>query len=188
MPGSSTRSPVAARPAPDTDGSADPAVGTRNHNHRLVKIHRTYTVEEMATLFDVHRNTVRHWLTQGLATIDCRRPLLVKGDVLVAFLTTRRAKNKRPCSAGQIYCLRCRQPQTPSGDSVMYQAITGDRGNLIGTCPNCNARLFRRVSLAKLAAAVGHLHVTLPQVREHINESSHPSVNCDFNQEALTHA
>ena len=30
----------------------------RHPNHRLVKTHRTYTVEEIASLFHVHRNTV----------------------------------------------------------------------------------------------------------------------------------
>lgn len=160
----------------------------RNYNHQWVKIHRTYTVEEMATVFGIHRNTVRQWLIQGLTTIDYRRPCLVKGDVLAAFLKERRANNKRPCSAGQIYCLPCREPKTPAGKRVMYQAMTVDRGNLLGTCPDCGTRLYRRVSLAKIAAAIGNLHITLPQAQEHIDESSHPSVNCDFNQEALTHA
>lgn len=163
-------------------------MGTRNYNHRLVKIHRTYSVEEMATLFGTHRNTVRQWLVQGLTTIDRRRPLLVKGDVLVDFLRKRRAKNKRPCGPGQIYCLRCREPKTPAGHTVMYQALTGDRGNLVGICPDCGARLYRRVSIAKLDAAIGNLHLTPPQAQEHIDESFHLSVNCDFNEEALAHA
>ena len=31
----------------------------RHPNHRLVKIHRSYTVEEIAELFAIHKNTVR---------------------------------------------------------------------------------------------------------------------------------
>jgi hypothetical protein len=163
-------------------------MGARKHNHRLVKIHRTYTVEEMVTLLDVHRNTARRWITEGLATIDCRRPLLVKGSVLADFLKDRRANSKRPCMPGQLYCLRCRAPKRPAESKVVYQAFTFERGNLLGVCPDCAARLCRRVSLAKMAGAIGDLHVTFPLAEEHIGESSHPSLHCDFNQVARTHA
>ena len=163
-------------------------MGTRNYNHRLVKIHRTYAVEEMASLFGIHRNTVRQWLLQGLVTIDHRRPLLVSGSVLVTFLKARRASNKRPCAPGEIYCLPCRAPKAPAGNAVAYRPMTQDRGNLVGTCPDCGAHLYRRCSLAKLAASTGNLRVTLPQALEHIDESSYPSVKCEFNQGAIDHA
>ena len=38
----------------------------RHPNPRLVKIHRNYTVEEIATLFGIHKNTVRDWVKAGL--------------------------------------------------------------------------------------------------------------------------
>ena len=34
-------------------------VKKRHPNHRLVKIYHSYTVGEIATLFDIHKNTVR---------------------------------------------------------------------------------------------------------------------------------
>lgn len=34
-------------------------MGKRHPNPRLAKIHRSYTVEEVAGVFGVHRNTVR---------------------------------------------------------------------------------------------------------------------------------
>ncbi|MEO7863683.1 MAG: helix-turn-helix domain-containing protein, partial [Nitrospirales bacterium] len=39
---------------------------TRHPNPRLVKIHRNYTVEEIANLFGIRRNTVREWVKRGL--------------------------------------------------------------------------------------------------------------------------
>ncbi len=36
-------------------------MGKRHHNPRLVKLHRSYTVEQIARLFDLHKNTVRAW-------------------------------------------------------------------------------------------------------------------------------
>ncbi len=34
----------------------------RHPNYRQVKIHRNYTVEEIARLFGIHKNTVRGWV------------------------------------------------------------------------------------------------------------------------------
>ena len=74
----------------------------RHPNPRLVKIHRNYTVEEIASLFGVHRNTVRQWIKQGLPTSDQKRPFLILGRGLVAFLQARRKKNRRTCQPGEI--------------------------------------------------------------------------------------
>ena len=38
----------------------------RHPNHRQVKIHHNYTVEEIASLFGIHKNTVREWIKAGL--------------------------------------------------------------------------------------------------------------------------
>jgi Helix-turn-helix domain len=48
----------------------------RHPNPRLVKIHRSYTVEEVARILQKHKNTVRAWIKQGLRPIDGRRPIL----------------------------------------------------------------------------------------------------------------
>ena len=65
-------------------------MATCTPNHRLLKIHRSYTVEEVASVLDVHRNSVRNWLRSGLDAIDQRRPTLILGSVLASFLKARR--------------------------------------------------------------------------------------------------
>lgn len=162
-------------------------MGTRHPNHRLVRIHLTYTVQEVATLFSVHKNTVRNWLEQGLDSIDDKRPLLVLGEILVAFLKNRRQRNRCPTKAGEIYCLRCRQSREPAGQAVVYRPLTADRGDLIGICSACSCRLVRRVSMAKLDSVRGDLTVSLPEAQEHIGVCSQPSVNCDFKQDNSDH-
>lgn len=157
-------------------------------NPRLAKIHRSYTVEEIAKLFGVHRNTVRAWIARGLPTVDERRPVLVLGSHLSAFLQARRSVNKRPTGPGQIYCLRCREPRRPASGVVHYHPITSTQGNLTGLCECCGAGLNRRVSLAKLPLVLGELTVTPPQAREHIDESPPPSLNSDFMQDETNHA
>lgn len=162
-------------------------MGLRHPNYRLAKIHRNYTVDEVAALFDVHRNTVRQWIKAGLPTTDKRRPLLILGRNLVTFLKERRTKNKRPCKVGEIYCVRCRAPQAPAGDMADYKPLTPSSGNLVGICPSCESMIFRRVSLAKLEEIRGNLDITIPQARQHINESAVPSVNSDLRQNDCEH-
>ena len=125
----------------------------RHPNYRLVKIHRTYTVEEVASLFGVHRNTVREWIKRGLPTIDRKRPMLIHGRELAAFLHARRVKNKETCQPGELYCVRCRVPRTPAGDMAEYRASTKVLGNLIGICPSCECLMYRRVNPTKSATA-----------------------------------
>ena len=152
----------------------------RHPNPRLAKIHRNYTVEEVAGVFGVHRNTVREWVKRGLPTSDDQRPMLILGADLVAFLRARRVKNKRTCQSGEMYCVRCRAPRAPAGDMADYLPVTATLGNLIGMCPTCDAMMYRRVSLARIEQVRGKLDITLPQAPPHIDESAKPSVNSDF--------
>lgn len=149
-------------------------------NPRRAKVHRSYTVEEVASLYGVHRNTVRQWIKQGLPTCDRQRPLLILGRDLAAFLTLKRTANKRPCKPGELYCVRCRVPRWPALGMADYQPLTATSGNLIGLCPACEKLMYRRVSRTNLAVAAGNLDITFTQAARHIDESGKESVNSDF--------
>jgi len=154
----------------------------RRPNYRLVKIHLSYTVEEVARLFGTHKNTVRAWVKAGLPTCDGKRPTLILGRELAAYLKARRTKNKRPCKPGEIYCVRCRAPKRPAGDMAEYQPITASLGNLIGICPDCEGMIYRRASRARLPEIQGNLAITFSEAQRQVNESHQPTVNSDFGQ------
>ncbi len=132
----------------------------RHPNHRLVKIHRSYTVEEVANLFGIHKNTVRNWIKVGLATIDDKRPMLIHSHSLVTFLQARRAKNKKTCKPGQLYCVRCRTPRFPAEDMAEYAPVTEKFGNLKAICPECNSIMNQRVSLARIGEIGANIDIT----------------------------
>ncbi|MGH7971906.1 MAG: helix-turn-helix domain-containing protein [Limisphaerales bacterium] len=154
----------------------------RRPNPRLVKIHRSYTVEEAARLFGIHKNTVREWIRTGLPTSDQKRPALILGCDLAAYLQARRRKHTRPCQPGEIYCVRCRAPKRPAGDMADCQPITETLGTLMGICPDCEAMIYRRASMAKLPAIQGTLNVTFAEAQRPLSESNAHTVNSDFSQ------
>ena len=153
-------------------------------NPRLVKIHRSYTVEEVARRLNVHKNTVRGWIRGGLPTIDARRPTLITGSDLRRFLEAKSKKRKQPCAPGEIYCVRCRAPKAPAEAIADYIPITSNSGNLRGRCPDCGTLIHRRVSYAKLDDFRTILDVALPQALPSIRESDGPSVSCSFEPKA----
>ena len=58
----------------------------RHPNYKLIKMHRSYTVEEIANRFTIHKNTVRRWIKDGLTCIDDKRPMLILGRSLWHFI------------------------------------------------------------------------------------------------------
>ncbi len=92
-------------------------------NPNNVKIHRSYTVSQIAYLYSVHKNTVRSWIKEGLATIDKERPLLILGRDLKRYLQEKREGNKKKCKSSEIYCVKCRDPKIPAENMVDYKPI-----------------------------------------------------------------
>jgi hypothetical protein len=155
-------------------------MGKRYPNPRLVKIHRNYTVEEVARLLGKHKNTVRNWVKDGLATIDDKRPMLILGPDLVAFLQARRSKNKQSCKPGQLYCVRCRVPKFPEGNMADYEPVTEKIGNMIAICPDCDSIMNRWVSMARIAEVCGNIDITFPEEQRHIVKRAKPTENSDL--------
>jgi len=144
----------------------------KSPNPNLVKIHRNYTVEDVANLFSVHKNTVRSWVKEGLATNDDKRPMLILGSDLKDYLQAKRKSKKRKCLPFEIYCVRCRLPQLPAANMADYELINCSMGRLIGLCPSCNGIINKYFNFAHLEQIQGKLDITLTKALKHINESS----------------
>lgn len=154
-------------------------MGARHPNPKLAKIHRNYSVEEIARLFMLHKNTVRAWLRQGLQALDGQRPTLARGAEIRRFLSERRERAKQPSGPGRIYCLPCRAPKVPALKMAECVATGDTIGALQGICPDCGRMIYRRVNPLKIDAVRGDLDVTFTQARPRIEETTKPNVNCD---------
>ncbi len=151
----------------------------RRVNPNRVKLHRSYSVDELARALDVHKNTVRNWQATGLEAIDKGRPILFQGATVRAFLAKRSASRKRPCSPGTIYCFKCGQPRAPAMGMVEVTRQTATKGNLCAICEVCGTMMFRHIRLAAIPAIMPNLDVQIREAGPRICERTGPSLNCD---------
>ena len=149
-------------------------------NPKRAKIHRNYTVEEVAILLGVHKNTVRAWIKGGLPICDERRPTLILGAHLRAFLEGTRQSRKRKCRIDEMYCMRCRSPKRPAGDMVDLSPVSASANRLTGLCPTCGSLMNRFASDSSLERIKEKLEVCVPRSLQHINKSNLLLVNSDF--------
>ena len=161
-------------------------MGARRVNPRAVKLHRSYSVPELAACFGVHKNTVRHWQRGGLKPLDGKRPVLFQGAIVQAFLSARNASRKRPCPPGTLYCFRCREPRPPALGMVDYLSINAISGNIRAICETCETVMHRRAPKAALASILPGCDVQFMEALPRLKSSPPPSLNCDLERQAAT--
>ncbi len=154
----------------------------RRYNSRRVKIHRSYTVPEVARLLNVHKNTVLRWVSLGLPLIERKRPFVTHGSDLRAFRKNQ-SPRKQPCRAGEIYCVRCRERKRPAGAMADYIPHNSVKGRLQAICPTCDGLIQRFVCLDKIDAMRGDLEVTLQALQQRIVDTPQPAPNVAFGEQ-----
>jgi len=152
---------------------------SRRVNPNLIKLNRSYTVGELAERLGVHKNTVRHWIDEGLDPIDFSRPILFRGKNVRAFLARRNTNRKVPCPPGTFYCFRCRLAREPALGMVEYVELKPGTGNLGALCEACETIMYRRARRSALAAVMPGIDIQIREAPSRLVGSSHPSLNCD---------
>jgi hypothetical protein len=161
-------------------------MAARRVNPRTVKLHRSYSVAELAACFGVHKNTVRHWQRDGLTPLDAGRPVLFQGATIRAFLTKRNASRKCPCPPGTLYCFKCRAARPAALGMVDYVSINAVSGNIRGICATCETVMHRRARMAALASIMPDCDVQFVQAQSRLKGSPLRSLNCDLERPATT--
>ena len=153
-------------------------------NPRRAKLHRSYSVTELAVVLDVHKHTVRGWFKRGLPVIDGVKPTLIHGGEFQEWWGKQRKAAKRPCQPGQMYCFKCREPKRPALGMVEYSATNAATGNLKAMCETCDTFMHQRARLANLAVRMPNMDVQITQASSRIVARAHPSSNCDKSEGA----
>ncbi len=146
---------------------------------RLIKLHQSHSVEDVARILGRHKHTVRNWIKDGLPTVDGNRPVLIHGHDLHAYLKIRRKAGKRPCPPRTIYCFKCRQPRAPAFDMIEFTFKNATTGSLTALCETCETVMHRAASFASLPSIMPNLEVQIRGAGARIAERTTPSLNCD---------
>src|SRR5574337_940145 len=191
-PGSKTRSiagfpialPRAATPETPMRKPKESRAKRRRYALNRIKTGICYDVAEIAKRFAVHRNTVRQWLRAGLETIDDRRPLLIHGAALKAFLAERQRARKHACGPGEFFCFRCRVPRASYGGMADVAEYTAKIAKLTAMCAVCETEMHRTIRCADL----GKLALVLDlksMASERLRDRPEASANCDFEKDRV---
>jgi hypothetical protein len=88
-------------------------MANRRIDPRRIKTHFAYTVEEAADALGVHKNTVRMWIKGGLAVADDRRPTVMSGAAIRAFLENRLKGSQVAAEARRVLLLPVPRAEVP---------------------------------------------------------------------------
>jgi len=150
---------------------------------RLVKQYRSYTVYEASRLLNVGNPTIRRWIScEGLEIIGDKKPFLILGQDLKAFLRARQ-KPKQKCKLDECYCLRCQAPRKPAfGEAEITQS--NQATEMMETlCSTCSSLMFKRISRTQIPLIQDLLTVTFKQVPEPIRDTPSLCSNVNLKKE-----
>jgi len=156
-------------------------------NHRGIKRHRSYTVDEAARALNVAKGTVRRWQKAGLPSIRDQQPALILGDDLIDYLATRRPQ-KQSCKLDECFCFSCRAPRPAAGRMADVTTNGTTTGNLRALCATCLTVMHKRLSVSKISELQRLLDVTITQAAPRLSEHLSPCLNDHSSCEGKTHA
>lgn len=159
----------------------------RKSGRPSIKIHRNYTVDEIARALGVAKITVRRWIKGGLPALTDKKPTLILASDLAQFLTKRK-EPRHTCQPFECYCVKCRAPQRPAGDMAEFIPLTPVIGNLRAICPSCGTLMHKRMKCEALEPISRILDLTFVQAIPRLSEPNNPSPNDYLPKERQTHA
>ena len=152
-----------------------------------VKTHRVYTLWEAAEALGVHKKTVGRWVKdQGLPADTSRKPWLIAGRDLKAFLDHRQRRSRQRLAIHQCYCLGCKGPREPAERMADYTQQTATSGMLTALCPDCGNIMHKAVRRADLDQIRSRIDVAIKTAAPRLVSPTDPPLNVPLSREAET--
>ena len=125
---------------------------SKRFSSRGLSKHRSYTLEEAATIIGASDQTLRTWdKAGGLDVMKSLRPHMVHGAVLMAFLEDRKPKKRPPLSPGEFDCWSCKTRGKPFGLMADEIPMSAKTSRLRALCGHCERNVSRFIGMAGLA-------------------------------------
>lgn len=111
-----------------------------------------YTIEEVCALYkgqNLHPQTVRQWVRDGLKTTDSGKPVLIYGYDLSTFLAKMNERNKCRTQFDEMFCMSCKDAQPLLKKEIQLE----HKKHLLhasGHCRSCKTLMFKSYKLDDL--------------------------------------
>lgn len=128
----------------------------KRQNWQLLKKDQTYTISDMAELFDMSTSGIKYWVKMGLKPINPGKgKYYFSGEDVIEFV---RKKNKRYILETDIFkCFSCKGRYRIKSDEVTFLYTNVKLGDddaqqvkIIGNCANCGGMVTKLWSDKKL--------------------------------------
>ena len=154
----------------------------RTYNPRRVRTGQSYSVQEIAELYGLHKNAVLRWIKDGLPLIDQRKPFMIHGGDLAEYLTNKQSGRKHKCKPDEFFCFKCRAPRRAWENAPDIIIRNESKLTISGLCAVCDTPVHRVGTVKKLPE---YQKIFLIQKihERHITDTSDPSVNSDMRKD-----
>ncbi len=140
-------------------------VKKRKPDMRRIRPSKAYLLPEIAASLNRSNATVRRWFRDGLPALDGRRPPLVLGSDLKAWLKAKWSARKQKCQPDELFCCKCRKPRKPGPGSVRIVPNNEKTVSVKAECGMCGTRMTKIGSRAKTAEIEEIFRALTPQVQ-----------------------
>ncbi len=128
----------------------------RYYNYTLIESNRSYSTEKIQKLLKIHPQTIRGWVKEeGLQCVS-KKPMLIYGAILKAFIKTRNEKHKKTLDFKEMKCLKCRNISVPKDNQISIYNNQNGSIRAVGVCSNCDnefSKLYKKNSTYELKNA-----------------------------------
>lgn len=118
----------------------------KRSNPMSIKSALAYEVSEAADALGVSVATIRNWIKDGLPVMATKKPYLISGAELRAYLRSKNESAKKPLKVNELNCFRCRAGRKPIGLAVVCYRNTAKTSRLAGECERCGSAASRLIS------------------------------------------
>jgi len=108
---------------------------------RGVSSYMSYEIKDLTRILEINEKTVLRWIGEGLKVVPgCKKPILILGSDLKAFLKTKNTRHKVALKRHEFYCFGCKAPRRAKRGSIRVL-----QGKKIGLCSVCNGKMSRTI-------------------------------------------